>query len=487
VINYPACVDCAAPVKFRDRNRCHACHRRVVRAAAKRLCPRCGQLRHLQPSGTCAACVRAAAPRKPPKTITCMRCGEQRRNAGHGLCNRCTLADPDRPFRYAASMARRMGTVPAWWHELTAFVAARYHPGGAMTILRKTARILTAEPTVSAQQILHRCPPLDESTTLIVRALTAFFTGRGLALPDDEAQQRAAARRQRYLDAIPAPLHLAVIAFDRAQLDERDRDRRVGRRQLSDITLETRLRILRDLAKHLITARQVTGWAEVTSGDLEVYLTRTPSSRHQQTYVLRRFFGWAKRRKLILTNPTQRLRLGSQPGFTGTVLGIAKQRTLFRRWASDAVHPHERLIGLLALLHAASNAEIRTLTVTNVDPSRQAVRLSGRPFPTPLDPATWAALDACLLHRIELHTLNPHLVVTGVTRTRDTPADSTYLTRALASSGTTPSACRQTRLAQLVTDLDPKLTAAALGMHDTGLVRYLADNVDHDRIKRTIR
>jgi hypothetical protein len=83
---------------------------------------------------------------------------------------------------------------------------------------------------------------------------------------------------------------------------------------------------------------------------------------------------------------------------------------LFRRWASDAVHPHERLIGLLALLHAASNAEIRTLTVTNVDPSRQTVQLSGRPFPTPLDPATWAALDACLLHRVELHTLNPHLV-----------------------------------------------------------------------------
>ena len=328
-------------------------------------------------------------------------------------------------------------------------------------------------------------PTVDESVTL--RALTVFFTGCGLALPDDEAQQRAAARRQRYLDAIPAPLGPAVIVFDRAQLDERDRDRRAGRRQLSDITLETRLRILRDLAKHLMTARQVTGWAEVTSGDLEVYLARTPSSRHQQTYVLRRFFGWAKRRKLILTNPTQRLRLGSQPGFTGTVLGIAKQRTLFRRWASDAVHPHERLIGLLALLHAASNAEIRTLTVTNVDPSRQTVRLSGRPFPTPLDPATWAALDACLLHRVELHTLNPHLVVTGVTRTRDTPADSTYLTRALASSGTTPSACRQTRLAQLVTDLDPKLTAAALGMHDTGLVRYLADNVDHDRIKPTIR
>jgi hypothetical protein len=91
-------------------------------------------------------------------------------------------------------------------------------------------------------------------------------------------------------------------------------------------------------------------------------------------------------------------------------------------------------------------------------------------------------LTTCREHRDQLGTLNPHLIVTGITRTRDTPADSTYLTRALAASGTTPSACRQTRIAQLVNDLDAKLTATALGMHDSGLVRYLADNVDHDRL-----
>jgi hypothetical protein len=55
----------------------------------------------------------------------------------------------------------------------------------------------------------------------------------------------------------------------------------------------------------------------------------------------------------------------------------------------------------------------------------------------------------------------------------------------LAPAGTTPSACRQTRIAQLVNDLDPKLTAAALGMRDSGLVRYLADNVARDRLQRT--
>ena len=208
----------------------------------------------------------------------------------------------------------------------------------------------------------------------------------------------------------------------------------------------------------------------------------TPSSRHQHTYVLRRFFSWARRHKIILTNPARPLRLGAQPGFTGTVLDLAQQRTLFHRWTDDHTHPHERLTGLLALLHGATNSQIRGLTVNAIDPTGRTVQLARRPFPTPLDPASWAALTTCLEHRDQLGTLNPHLIVTGITRTRDTPADSTYLTRALAASGTTPSACRQTRIAQLVNDLDAKLTATALGMHDSGLVRYLADNVDHDRL-----
>ena len=122
-----------------------------------------------------------------------------------------------------------------------------------------------------------------------------------------------------------------------------------------------------------------------------------------------------------------------------------------------------------------------------MDPSGRTIHLARRPFPTPLDPATWAALTSCLDHRDQLGTLNPHLIVTGITRTRDDSADRSYLTRALAASATTPSACRQTRIAQLVNDLDAKLTAAALGMHDSGLVRYLADNVDQDRLNRRTR
>jgi hypothetical protein len=401
------------------------------------------------------------------------------------LCNRCKLADPDWPFHYSASLAARLPVVPPWWQALTEFAAARYHPGGAVAILRQAGRVVSADASAGPRQILASATRADGTLDAAGRALTAFFTSQGLIMPGDQASRRAAARRQRYLDAVPAGLAGAVAVFNVGQLAEQDRARRAGRRQLSDITLETRLRILRDLAGHL-AADQIASWAEVSTGDLEDFLASRPRSRHQDTYVLRRYFAWARQRKLILIDPARPLRLGAQPGFTGTVLDTGTQRALFGRWTSLATHPHERLAGLLALLHAASSAQIRGLTVTGVDGRHRTLALAGRPFPAPADPATWAAVRASLAHRERLATLNPHVIVTNATRTGDAPADGSYLTRRLAPAGTTPSACRQTRIAQLVNDLDPKLTAAALGMRDSGLVRYLADNVARDRLQRTV-
>jgi hypothetical protein len=376
-----------------------------------------------------------------------------------------------------------MVAVPSWWDELTAFTAARHHPSGAVAILRATCRLLADDPAAGPQRLLACCAH-DGSTS---RVLTAFFTDRGLALPDDAQQQRAARRRGRYLEAVPALLATGVAEFQSALLDERERARRRGRRPLADTTVETKLRILRDLAVHLSASRPVTGGAEVTTADLEDWIARTPTGHHQLTYVLRGFFAWAKGRKLVLIDPARSLRLGPQPAFAGTIIDHHAQQALFHRWTSAATRPHERLTGLLALLHAASNAQIRSLTTADMDSGRRTLDLAGRPFPAPIDPATWAALEACLAQRTALDTLNPHVIVTGATRTRDSAADSSYLTRLLYPARTTPSACRQTRLAHLVIDLDPKLTAAALGMNGGGLVRYLDDNIAHDRLQSATR
>lgn len=360
-----ACVDCQAPVKLRDRQRCHACHRRSERAALKRACSSCAQLRHLRPDGRCAGCVRATTPPKPPKLTACLRCGENRRNVGHGLCNRCALADPDGPFRYAASLAGRLRPAPPWWDGLLEFAAARYHPGGAIIVLRETGWQLLTDPAVTPRHLMGLTSPQLSPTT--GRALNAFFTSHGLALPSDAPSRRAAARREHYLAAITGGLGSAVADFNDTQITEQDRRRRTGRRTLADSTLAARLRILRNLAAHLRAGREVTGWAEITTADLESFLARTPAARHQQTYVLRRFFAWSKARKVILTNPASALSLGAQPAFTGVVLDTAAQRRLFHRWTRTTTPAHERLTGLLALLHAASNSEIRTLRVTDVN------------------------------------------------------------------------------------------------------------------------
>jgi hypothetical protein len=484
VSRYPPCAGCGAPVKFRDRDLCHACHRKAARAALKRSCPRCGRVRRLRPAGTCAICDRPAGPARPVKIISCGNCGERGRDAGHGWCNRCKLADPDWPYRYAASLAARLPAVPPWWQALTEFAAARHHPGGAVTILRHAGRVISAGTSAGPRQILAAATRPDGTYDAAGRALDGFFTSQGLALPGDQAGRRAAARRQRYLNAVPAGLASAVAAFNDSQLAEQDRARRAGRRPFSDITLEGRLRILRDLAAHL-AAGAITSWTEVTATDLDGFLAARPRSRHQDTYLLRRYFAWARQRKLILIDPARPLRPGAQPAFTAALLDTATQRELLRRWTSPDAHPHERLAGLLALPHAASSAQIRNLTIAGLDRRQRTLALTRRPFPTPADPATWAAVQACLAHRDQLATLNPHVIVTGATRTSDAPADGSYLTGRLAPAGTTPSACRQTRIAQLVNDLDPKLTAAALGMRDNGLVRYLANNVDHDRLHRT--
>lgn len=114
---------------------------------------------------------------------------------------------------------------------------------------------------------------------------------------------------------------------------------------------------------------------------------------------------------------------------------MTQQRDLYRRWTSEAdVHPHERLVGLLALLHAASSLEARTLKVSdiNIHDEQRAVSLGSRPQPTPLDPATWAALQATLSHRQALGTLNPHVLVT-----RGTKADARH-----ASTHTCPTSSR---------------------------------------------
>lgn len=83
--------------------------------------------------------------------------------------------------------------------------------------------------------------------------------------------------------------------------------------------------------------------------DIEKFLQLKPANRKTQLTALRHFFAWAKAHRVILVNPTRGVLARESRGFRGPTLDLTTQRSLFRRWTTDAgAHPHEALVGLLA-------------------------------------------------------------------------------------------------------------------------------------------
>ncbi|MFC9285834.1 hypothetical protein [Streptomyces sp. NPDC057052] len=217
--------------------------------------------------------------------------------------------------------------------------------------------------------------------------------------------------------------------------------------------------------------------------DVEAFLATLPRARKRRLTVLRQFFRFARSKHIVLVDPTRTLTAKEPNGFRGRTLTLDQQRELFHRWTTEEdVHPHEALVGMLALLHGASSSEVRMLQVTDVDPNAQSVRLGKRPHSVPLDPASWTVLQRCLAHREAWPTANPHVMVTKGTTAGRSPASTAHLSHVLDACGYPPRTIRSTRLVDLVNTIDPKLVAAAFGMDPQAALIYLADHVDSGRV-----
>lgn len=399
------------------------------------------------------------------------------------MCSRCWQRHPQRPFVQGEHLAARLKDPPAWLEDFVAHVAGVYSPSRACNVITALGRLLIDEHPDHPQALLDRGRRPGRSLGPLARSLEAFFTARGLAMATDHAEQLAAGRRKRRVDAVPAPLRPAVASFAESLLAARVRARRAGTLPRSDRTIDVALATLRDLALFLNRAREKQDWSTVDVADIEVFLNRQPNNRPRRLTVLRQFFRFARTRRLVLIDPTRGL-TGKQPkGFRGRTLTIDQQRLLFRRWTTaPTAHPHEALVGILALLHGASSRELQLLRCDTIDPPECTIRLDGRPHPVPLDPASWAVLTRCLAHRQSQHTRNPHVIVTKVTKTGREPASTAYLSHVLDASGLTPRTLRSTRLVDLVNTMDPKLVAVAFGMEPEAAMIYLADHVDPTRL-----
>lgn len=146
------------------------------------------------------------------------------------------------------------------------------------------------------------------------------------------------------------------------------------------------------------------------------------------------------------------------------------------------VHPHEALLGILALLHGASSSEVRYLRLGGIDPAARTIRRGQRSHPVPLDSVSWTTVQRCVAHRETQRTSNPHLMVTKDTKAGRNPASVAYVSHILDRAGISPRMLRSTRLIDLVNTMDAKLVAAAFGMYPEGVIIYLADRVDEGQL-----
>lgn len=400
------------------------------------------------------------------------------------MCHRCWTRHPSRPLTQVDNLIAALDTPPEWLRAFATFAADRHCIERACVMITATGRLLSDGQPRHPQALLERARRPGRSAGALARTLEEFLVSEHLAFGLDQEARLAFGRRQRRVDATPSPLRPPVANFAAHLVRSQDRARRAGTLPRADITVEAALGIVRDLGHFLADERAKTDWSLTDVGDIEAFLGMQPANRLRRVGALRQFFRWARKNKVVLVDPTKGLPASRHRGYIGQTLSLAEQRRLFRRWTTtDAgIDPHEALVGILALLHAASNAELRRLRVTDIDRRACTIRFDGRPHPVPLDPVSAAALDRCLEHRSVLGTMNPHVIVTKVTKTRSTPASTAYVAHVLDPAGVAPKQLRSTRLIDLVISLDPKVVAEALGMNAGGLVAYLVDTVDPTRI-----
>ncbi len=167
------------------------------------------------------------------------------------------------------------------------------------------------------------------------------------------------------------------------------------------------------------------------------------------------------------------------------MLDADRQRSLYRRWTDPNTHPHEAFVGLMALIHGASRAELGGIRIDAVDATSRSLRLGRRATPVPLDPVTWTALERALAFREQFRTDNRHVLVTYMSAKRRIPVSPGYLSQLTASAtGVSLQTLRSTRLTDVTLALDPRIVADAFGMHPAGALRYVPDAVDEARISK---
>lgn len=459
---------------------CRSCQaeRRAARALARArrkrriyassgACQDCGDLARLI-SGLCGTCRQF---RSSHPLGTCPYCGRQQPIGAAGGCRTCQAErraacglTPARPKRPATPVL----TATSWplLEAITRYGSARgWAPSTQQCARRALAAVLTGDlgpPPWDAGQLRR----FLVGRHLVALRVVEFLTDEGLACTNP----RAALDQwlERRLAALPAPFAAEAWIWTEAL---HGRGPRAGRRR-HPRTIEAYLRVLKT---PLATwSARYGSLREVTTEDLTAELdTFTGATRRLAMAAMRSLFTTLKARRVLFTNPAAPLTGRALPPPPVLPLDAARRARLL----SGLDQPAERLIVLLAGVHALRPSQICALTLDAVGPGATTLLTGGRA--RPLDQLTMQHLRAWLdaRHARWPVTANPHLLINRSTAGGLNPADRSYVQATVRRAGITAAELRADRLLDeaCASGGDPLALTHLFGISDPTAIRYCAE------------
>jgi integrase len=219
------------------------------------------------------------------------------------------------------------------------------------------------------------------------------------------------------------------------------------------------------------------GWAtsrshlrEITTTDVTAALEPLRGWPRRTTIAaLRSLFRFAKKQRVIFTNPTTRLKAEDIDRHLAPMT-----EDEIRAVEQIAVHPAQRLIIALLAVHAARPGSIQHLTLDEVDLPNRRISLAGHR--QRLGGMTERTLRAWLDHRRATwpHTLNQHVLISGRTALGVQPVSKHYFQRHLRDHGIRPERIRGDRILHeaLAVGLDPLHLSLVFNLSHTTASRY---------------
>ena len=322
------------------------------------------------------------APPLPPGRAR--RAARWRRKKGDGLCDRCWQRHPDRARSPKPTTSPRLEDPPGGWASFAEFAAERHCMARACVMITAVGRLLDDDQPIHPQALLERSRRPGRSAGALARTLEDFFVTTSPRLRP--RSRRPASPPAAGSDGSTRPRAVAS-GGGRCSANTSSGPANVpaGPAPIPEPTSPSNRPwpVVRDLARFLVDERAKTDWATVQTADIEAFLNAQPANRRRRLAAARQFFRWARRTSSCSSTPPARDAHAASRVHRQT-LTIAEQRRLFRRWTTDPdVHPHEALVGLLALLHACTERRAPRATSRRLRPRTPHAARRRPPAPGP--------------------------------------------------------------------------------------------------------